>query len=259
MSKTKAKAETKILPRRMLVVFGFDENQKPRAAQFKEPEFELARKAADLMGLSVFETDDAKIRRRLKKLPQGKVYMSGWGFVPNVRQIQFDNLLKTTGAKKPKAPEPKPQATLPSSWKTVGVSDLVAAQADSASDGWWPAIVQSVDGEMLHLQARDFPEVPQVTRHRSAVALLYTPDFVAPDHDCGVAAPGLPLSWEILVANHLVIAAEGKPQDGFWEAMVVKVDGDTLTLRWRDYPRQPNFKRHRHAVGLLNPASPSKS
>ena len=44
MSKQKAKAETKIVPRRMLVVYGFDENQKPRAAQFKESEFKLAKK-----------------------------------------------------------------------------------------------------------------------------------------------------------------------------------------------------------------------
>ena len=208
------------------------------------------------MQLSVYETDDAKVRRRLKKLPQGKIYMSGWGFVPNVRQIQFDNLLKTTGAAKPKAPKPKPQATLPSSWKSIGVGDLVLGQADSAADGWWPAIVQSVDGEMLHLQARDFPEVPQVTRHRSAVALLFTPEYVPPVQE-GNVAPGLPLSWEILVANHLVIAAEGKPQDGFWEALVVKVEGETMTLQWRDYPRQKQFKRERTAVALLNPASPS--
>ena len=257
MSKTKAKAETKIIPRRMLVVFGFDESKRPRAAQFKEPEFKLARKAADLMGLSVFETDDAKIRRRLKKLPQGKVYMSGWGFVPNVRQIQFDNLLKTTGEKKPKAPEPKPQATLPSSWKTVGVSDLVAAQADSASDGWWPVVVVAVDGDMLRLQARDFPEAPQVVRHRSAVALFFTPDYVPPAQESNVA-PGLPLSWDILVFDHLVIAPETKAEDGYFEALIVRVDKNTLTLVWRDYPRQPKFKRHRHAVALLNPTSPSK-
>jgi hypothetical protein len=257
MTKPMVKTETKIIPRRMLVVFGFDENQKPRAAQF-ESEFDLARKASDLMGLSVYETDDAKIRRRLKKLPQGKIYKSGWGFGPIVRQIQFDNLLKTTKAEKPKAPEPKPQATLPSSWKSIGVGDLVLGQADSASDGWWPAIVMAVDDDMLRSQARDFPEVPQVAHLRSAVALFFTPDYVPPQQE-GNVAPGLPLSWEILVANHLVIAAEGKPQDGFWEAMVVKVDGDTLTLRWRDFPRLPSFKRHRHAVALLNPTSPSKN
>ena len=40
-----------------------------RAAKFAEPEIALARKAAELMKLSVFETDAPKIRRKLKKLP----------------------------------------------------------------------------------------------------------------------------------------------------------------------------------------------
>lgn len=257
MSKPKIKTETKISRRRMLVVYGFDENKKPRAAQFKEAEFDLARKAADLMGLNVYETDDAKICRRLKKLPQGKVYVSGWGFVPTVRQIQFDTLLKTTGAKKPKAPEPKPQATLPSSWASIGLGDLVLGQADSAADGWWETTVENIEGDMLLLRACAFPDIT-VTRHRSAVALLYTADYLPPvQDDDGV--PGLPFNWGLFAAKHLIIAPEGKPQDGFWEAIILEVHGDTLTLQWRDFPRQPKFKRHRHAVALLNPASPSKN
>lgn len=255
MSKTKAKTETKIVPRRMLVVFGFGENKKPRAAQFKEPEFELARKAADLMGLSVYETDDAQIRRRLKKLPQGKVYMSGWGFVPTVRQVQFDNLLKTTGSAKPKAPEPKPQATLPSSWKTIEVGDLVLGQSDSAEDGFHSAVVKRIDADMLELQAVEYKV--KVFRHRLAVGLLFTPDFTPP---AGASvAPGLPTGWNSLAADHLVLAPYSKEKrDGYYEAIVVAVKGDDLILKWRNIRGLPNIKRGRTTVALLNPASYSK-
>lgn len=37
-----------------MIVYGFGKGEKPRAAIFVEPEIELARKAADLMGLSVY-------------------------------------------------------------------------------------------------------------------------------------------------------------------------------------------------------------
>jgi len=255
MSKTKAKIVADRVRRRVLIIYGFDENQKPRAAQFKEAEFKLARKAAALMALSVYETDDAKIRHRLKKLPQGKIYVSGWGFVPTVRRVQFDNLLKTTGVAEPKAPEPKPQAALPSSWKTIGVGDLVLGQSDSAEDGFHTAIVERVDKDMLKLQAVEHDV--KVVRHRCAVALLFTPDFVPPGGES--AAPGLSTDWNGLAADHLVLAPYSKEKrDGYYEAIVVAVKGDDLTLKWRDIRGLPNFKRGKTAVALLNSESPSK-
>src|SRR5207245_11064794 len=35
--------------------------------------------------------------------------------------------------------------------------------------------------------------------------------------------------------------------------IVVARDGDMLTLRWRDYPRERRITRHRLSVGLLYP------
>jgi hypothetical protein len=51
-----------------------------------------------------------------------------------------------------------------------------------------------------------------------------------------------------------VIAQETDPGDGWWEAIVVAVDGDRVTLRWRDDPKLPKIKRHRTAVALLKPS-----
>jgi hypothetical protein len=260
MSKPKAKRPiaSKPKPVRVLVVYGFDENKKPRAAKFSEPEFKLARRAADLMKLEAFETDVPKLRRAFKKLPAGKVYASGWGFVPNVRQNQFNNLLRIIEATEFKEPESPSQTNLPASWDAIAADHLVLGQADAAEDGWWPAIVESVDGDMLVLQARDFPEAPTVTRHRSSVALLYTAEFEAPEHT-GSFAPGLPVSWATLVFGQLVLAQDTKPENGWWEAEIVEMEGDYLTLQWRDFPRQPKVKRHRTAVALLNPVPPQKS
>lgn len=260
MSKTKSKRAITSKPKsvRILVVYGFDENKKPRAARFSEPEFKLARKAASLMKLDVFETDVPKLQRAFKKLPLGKVYASGWGFVPNVRPNQFNSLLRTIESTEFKEPESPSQTNLPSSWDAIAAGHLVLGQADAATDGWWPAIVESVDGDMLVLQARDFPDAPTVTRHRSSVALLYTAEFETPEQT-GTFAPGLPISWATLALGQLVLAQDTKPENGWWEAEIVEMKDDYLTLQWRDHPRQSKVKRHRTAVALLNPAPPQKS
>jgi hypothetical protein len=124
MSKAKARSESAPKPRptRILVVYGYDENNKPRGAKFLEPELALARKAAELMKLSVFETDAPKIRRKLKKPPLGNVYASGWGFVPNVRRTQFGNLLKIVGAANHDTPESMAPTNLPNSWSRYPVT-----------------------------------------------------------------------------------------------------------------------------------------
>ena len=84
MSKTKAKVASNRKLDRIMVVYGFGENKKPRAAKFSEPEFELARKAAELMKLNVFEGESAKLRPVLQNLAPGRIYASGEGFVPYI-------------------------------------------------------------------------------------------------------------------------------------------------------------------------------
>jgi hypothetical protein len=258
MSKTKAKVASKRKLERIMVVYGLDQNKKPRAAKFAEHEFELARKAAELMKLNVFEGEVTKPRQVVKKLSPGRIFASGEGFVPNIPRNQYDKLVSLLGTAESKAPEPLPPASLPSSCGSIKVGDLVLGQADSAADGWWEAIVESVEDDMLRLQARDFPDAPRVVRHRSAVALLHTADYVAPDCGNGVAR-GLPVSWDSLALDHLVIAQEENAEDGWWEAVIVEIENDTITLRWRDYPKQPKVTRHRTAVALLDPTPPQSA
>jgi hypothetical protein len=65
-------------------------------------------------------------------------------------------------------------------------------------------------------------------------------------------ARGLPRSWDDIGPGHLVIAQESLDY-GWWEAIVLDRNGDTFTVRYRDYPHLPNFVRHASAVALLYP------
>jgi hypothetical protein len=68
--------------------------------------------------------------------------------------------------------------------------------------------------------------------------------------------PNLPRNWHEIGVGDLVVAQED-PEDGWYEAIVIEVNGEMLTLRWRNYPRQRSLVRHRLRVGLLYPGPQS--
>jgi hypothetical protein len=81
----------------------------------------------------------------------------------------------------------------------------------------------------------------------------------APNSDPASPAPsiaqGYPRDWDDIGVGHLVIA-QTNAEDGWWEAIVIAREVDTLTMRWRDFPGYPKFVQHRTAVALLKPGSP---
>jgi hypothetical protein len=168
-----------------LIVLGRDEAGKPQAARFPAGHHGLVAKAAKAMGLTVCAAESADVAELAKKLPPGRLYSTGRGFVPAVGRSLYGKLVEQL--------------------KLAG---------------------QSVPGE-----------AEQPNGDRSAAAQ---------------AAPGLPTSWDNIAVGHLVIAQEAL-DDGWWEAIVLARDGDMLTLKWRDYPWQPNVLRHAGSVALLKP------
>ena len=68
----------------------------------------------------------------------------------------------------------------------------------------------------------------------------------------GGSSHNLPKTWQEIGLGDLVVAQEG-PEDGWYEATVAEVNGDMLTVRWRDYPRERQVVRHRQRLGLLYP------
>src|SRR6202035_1242816 len=76
-----------------LIVLGFDDQQKPRGARFVDAKPDLVTKAADLMGLKVYQATPPEVAEIAKKLPVGRLYANGRGFVPNVRQDLYSDLV----------------------------------------------------------------------------------------------------------------------------------------------------------------------
>jgi hypothetical protein len=159
-----------------LIVIGYDEDQKPRGAQFTASNANLVKKAAELMDLRVYEASNEELAALTKKLPIGRLYSNGKGFVPNVKQSLYSQVVVAL-AVEPQAAIGKdqddlPVATgLPKSWEEIAPGHLVIAQ-EALEYGWWEAVVLERNGDMLKLRFRDFPKLPKFSRHRAAVALI---------------------------------------------------------------------------------------
>ena len=116
-----------------------------------------------------------------KKLPLGRLYANGRGFVPNIRQSLYSDIVVALGLE-PQAALSKngnkdslPAARgLPSSWNEIGAGHLVIAQ-ESPEHGWWEAIVIERKDDVFTLRFRDYPKLPKFFRHRSAIALMSPP------------------------------------------------------------------------------------
>jgi hypothetical protein len=179
--KTTVKAIAATGPATPLIVLGFDDQQKPRGAKFVDAKPDLVTKAADLMGFKVYEASPPEIAEFAKKLPLGRLYANGRGFVPNIRQSLYSDLVVALGLE-PQAALSKngdkdglPAARgLPRSWNEIAAGHLLIAQ-ESLEYGWWEAIVLERKGDTFTLQYRDYPHLPKFVRHRSAVALMCPP------------------------------------------------------------------------------------
>jgi hypothetical protein len=175
------KSSTAPVSATLLIVLGFDDQQKPRGAKFVDAKPDLVSKAADLMGFNVYEASPPEIAELAKKLPLGRLYANGRGFVPNIRQSLYSDLVVALGLE-PQAALSKngdkdglPAARgLPSSWNEIAAGHLVIAQ-ESLEYGWWEAIVLDRNGETFTLRYRDYPHLPKFVRHRSGVALMCPP------------------------------------------------------------------------------------
>ena len=62
--------------------------------------------------------------------------------------------------------------------------------------------------------------------------------------------------WAVIEVGSIVLAAQPDLYGpGWWEGVVVNVDGDDLTLRWVDDPDEPSFQLSRHDLGLRHPGT----
>ena len=67
-------------------------------------------------------------------------------------------------------------------------------------------------------------------------------------------APQRPQDWDEIGIGSVVLATVGV-EDGWWESIIIGVNGEALTLKWRDFPREPVFVRRRTELALLPAAA----
>jgi len=163
-----------------LIVLGYDDQHKPRGARFQGAETKLVTAAARAMGLNVYGAATDDLAALAKKLPVGRLYSNGKGFVPNVRQSLYSECIATLAhepqaalTKEEELPLPVAASGLPKTWDAIGPGHLVIAQ-EALENGWWEAIVLDRKGDMVTLRFRDYPKLPKFARHRAAVALIST-------------------------------------------------------------------------------------
>ena len=165
-----------------IVVFGKDEAGKPHASVFSPANAELAVRAASLMGMQVLRPASEAAREVVAKLPKGRVFASGRGFVPFVRPKLYEALSAAYD-------EPQNQVTAADSAEQPGGAAGAATLADLSEgnvvlapfaprEGWWEAVVVKAKGDLLTLRWRDFPDEPQFARRRKQLALF---DFASAD------------------------------------------------------------------------------
>ena len=270
-----------------LVLFGIDSRGKPKAARFGREHASLAIKAATQLQLNVLASNDPRVAEIAARLPVGRVHTTGRTFVPFIRRDLYDKLVAAApngnlgqsptppatgtsgGAAGSKPPGSSPN--LPRSWHEIGLGDLVVAQEEDPTDGWYEAIVVEVANDMFTLRWRDYPRQRRITRHRLRLGLLYPGTNRTSEtgksgkaighatHDKTAKAnfatngPSLPRDWQEIDLNKLVLAKDDGPVRAWWEAIPIERAGDGFKLRWRDYAAVPPITRQRFALALICP------
>jgi hypothetical protein len=270
-------------PVAQVVLFGLDENGKPKAARFSEPQADIATKAAAQLKLRVLTVSNANVAELAAKLPNGRVHANGKGFIPTIRRDLYSKLLEASGepsgaqstiTNASNQPALKLAGKQPQSWAEIAPGHFVIIQDDDPKDGWWEAIVVGVAADMLSLRWRAASRGRPVARHRNNVALMY-PERVKPSIEKGTSATkgaqanlkkggdattsspksAYPLDWTEIRPDHVVLAREDGPLSQWWEALVVSQQDERFTLRWRDYADLPTITRPRQELALLHASS----
>src|SRR5260221_5666532 len=81
-----------------VVLFGVDENGKPKAARFPENQANLATKAAGHLKLHVLPIIGPVVVDLAGRLPAGRIHANGRGFVPYIRRDLYAKLLAAAGS-----------------------------------------------------------------------------------------------------------------------------------------------------------------
>lgn len=282
---TKPKPSKQDTPAATIVVFGLDKSGKPKAGRFPKQHAATARKAARSLKLAVCDVDRPSLAEIVAKIPTGRVHSTGRTFLPYIKQGLYDELsaaaqpgkLKVAAAKTvhpTKAMDAKKGRSklfiilgFDESLKPRGAryqdpdeEHLAKLSAEAKlnlyelrSSGSVGLAASLPIGKIPSAGPLSVPEIRQSLYSEVIVDLADEPDAVPRGKTQGSLPPqkGSPESWESIETGHLVIAQES-PEYGWAEAIVVSRKEGMLALRYRDYPKLPQFYRPYRAVALLS-------
>jgi hypothetical protein len=178
-----------------VVLFGVDENGKPKGARFTDKHANLATKAAGHLKLQVLPIIGPVVVDLAGRLPAGRIHANGRGFLPYIRRDLYAKLVAAAGSPShgdeesteaaaasglTKPSSPNGQGDLPKNWDEIAPGHVVIA-LDEPGEGWYETIVVETNGDMLTLRWRDYPRERRITRHRLSVGLLYPHGLPATD------------------------------------------------------------------------------
>ena len=165
-----------------MIVLGFDDQQKPRGARFVDAKLDLVTKAADAMGFKVYEASPADVAEAAKKLPLGRLYANGRGFVPNIRQDLYSDLVVAL-AQEPQAAVSRngkatrtacqPPVACPGPGTRSGLAISSLPRRPSSTAGGRRS--SSTARRHLHPTVPGLPTPSQVRPHRSGIAMMSPP------------------------------------------------------------------------------------
>jgi len=173
MSKTKKPTGSKVSksapskgPKNTVILFGLDEQEKPRGAQFVGEDEALLTRMAKGMGLRMASPVAAHHLAVTSKLPKGDVHATGVKAVPQIQLELLERLNALVGGETGVI-----STAQPNTWDEIEPGHLVIAQ-DNLADGWWPAVVRKRHQDKLVLVWRDYVGQGEVIRDVNSVALL---------------------------------------------------------------------------------------
>ena len=179
-----------------IVLFGKDEGGKAHASAFSEAEADLARKAAALMGMSVLTVATDAELALAAKLPKGRIFASGKGFVPFVAARLFAEIAAVHREARPNGGGTNDDSAAfalqaahdseagrgtdlitpsqPNDWSEILIGTIVLAAAAPLHTQWFECLVVGDDGhDVLTLRYADWPQEPPFERHRNELAIMH--------------------------------------------------------------------------------------
>ena len=210
------------------------------------------RKGADL-GLTMIENLSEQLRAFALTLPRGGFLADGKLDLHLVNREVIDRLLTLRTADHPKGEYGNPQPVTPSSPSKAAVSTSQDAKSTPVTAA---GTAKTEEGKAENKEAAAQATTGQVGAPRTPAQPSKT--IPSPSKSTGSAEAAPKLAdlvdelWSKVTIGSLVIAPEDDREDGWWEAIVVDKRGNTLTLRWRDFPKLALITRKLKNVALLH-------